>query len=357
MQAGRFWQGVGAGVALGVVVAKAARARRRISFAGKRVIVSGGSRGLGLVMARVLAQEGARVALLARDPEELARAKADVRAIEPQAEVLTIVCDVAHQLEVTQSVEQVVSAWGGVDVVFNVAGVIQVGPWEHMKTKDFEEALDVHLWGPLNMMRAVMPHMLTNGFGRIVNVASVGGTVGLPHMLPYAASKAALINLSSALSAEVSRYGIRVSVAVPGLIRTGSHVNARFKGHHEQEYAWFASAESMPVLSVSAERAAKQIIGAGRYGDYHVAIGWPARLAEIANGLAPNLTARALSCANRAMPEKDGHAGEESRSGWNSRDPEATSTRLLDRKGSGMNQGEARNGRLADVAPAKVRPA
>lgn len=316
----QLWRGLVLGAALGYGAVRASRARRRISFAGRCVIVSGGSRGLGLALARMLVKEGAKVGIAARDREELDRAAADLRTLVPGAKVVAVVCDIAHQTEVNQAVEKISNALGPVEVLLNVAGMIQVGPWEHMKTRDFEEAFDVHLWGPLNMMRATIPHMRKRTFGRIVNVASVGGAVAVPHMLPYASSKAALIGLSDGIRSELIQSGIRVTTAIPSLMRTGSHVNARFKGQHGKEFAWFSAADSMPLLSLSAERAARQILEACRYGDYHVAVGWPARVAEIVSALAPNLTARALGSAHSVMPTIAGDSGNESQSGWRARD-------------------------------------
>lgn len=327
------WKSLALGAAVGFAVMRLNRLRRRINFANRRVVVAGGSRGLGLALARRLVKEGARVAILARDPQELNRAEASLRKLRGDTQVLVRVCDVSHQSEVSEVVAHVVEAWGGVDVVLNVAGVIQVGPWEHMSTRDFEEALDVHLWGPLNMIRAVVPHMRANGFGRIVNITSVGGAVAVPHMLPYATSKAALIGLSGGIQAELSRHGVRVTTVVPGLMRTGSHVNARFKGQHSREFAWFAGADAMPVLSLSAERAARQILEACRHGDFHVAVGWPARLAEIVSALAPNFTARALATVNRVMPDTDGEEGDEAQPGWRARaKPSSRVTYLADKE-------------------------
>lgn len=319
MNNSQMWKGLVLGAVVGYAAVKANRARRRISFRNRTVVVAGGSRGLGLALARMLVAEGARVVILARAADELERALSDLKGQGNNREVMALVCDVSHQQEVNDVIEQVVATWGRIDVVFNVAGIIQVGPWEHMLTRDFEQALDVHLWGPLNMMRACIPFMQLQKFGRIVNVASVGGTLGMPHMLPYAASKAALIGLSGGIQSEVSKHGIRVTTVVPGLIRTGSHVNAQFKGQHGKEFAWFASADSLWGVSLSAERAAKQILEACRYGDFYVSIGWAARLAQVVQAVAPNATAQALVMAELVMPGQDGHTGDESQPGWKAR--------------------------------------
>src|SRR5687768_13287937 len=123
------------------------RARRALDFSGRSVIITGGSRGLGLVMARQLAKEGARVCLLARDVRELDRAKRLVAEESPAAEVDTIRCDVRRRGEVREAVARVMEKWAAIDVLINNAGIIQVGPLEHMQPEDFEDAMATHFWG------------------------------------------------------------------------------------------------------------------------------------------------------------------------------------------------------------------
>src|SRR5205823_7822971 len=116
--------------------------------------------------------------------------------------VSTIVCDLGDRAAAGQLVEQVVAARGRLDDLVNNAGVIQVGPIEHMETADFEEAMDVHFWAPLQTMRAAIPVMRSQGGGRIVNISSIGGKIGVPHLVPYCASKFALTGLSTAMRGE-----------------------------------------------------------------------------------------------------------------------------------------------------------
>ena len=117
-------------------------------------------------------------------------------------------------------------------MLINNAGVIQVGPIEHMTIADFEEAMAVHFRGPLYTMSATIPYMRRQGGGRIVNIASIGGLVAVPHLAPYSASKFALVGLSDALRAELAKNNIQITTVSPGLIRTGSAPNALFKGRH-----------------------------------------------------------------------------------------------------------------------------
>src|SRR5688572_15007279 len=142
---------VGAGV---LVAAQAWRRRNPYDFAGKSVLITGGSRGLGLVMARELAAEGARLTLIARDAEELARAAADILERHPDADVLTIVSDIRHRYEGERAVAQSLERYGAIDVLINNAGTVQVGPLDHMKMIDYEDAMNTHFWGPLYMILA-----------------------------------------------------------------------------------------------------------------------------------------------------------------------------------------------------------
>jgi NAD(P)-dependent dehydrogenase (short-subunit alcohol dehydrogenase family) len=180
-------------------------------------------------------------------------------------------------------------------VLINNAGIITVGPMDHMEPKDFEEQLAVHFWGPLHTMLAAIPFMRQQHGGRIVNVSSIGGKIGVPHLAPYCASKFALAGLSESLRAELVKDNIRLTAAYPGLMRTGSPFNARFKGRHREEFTWFALADSMPGTTMDAEKAASLLIDACRFGDAEVVIGWPAKVAVIANALVPEIVAHAMA--------------------------------------------------------------
>ena len=271
-------------------------------FAGKVVVISGGSRGLGLVMARQLFAEGASVALLARDAEELARAEADLAAGTGPGGIFTHACDLTRPEQIKEAVAAIVARFGRIDVLFNVAGMISVGPLEHVRLEDFEESMRLHFSGHLHMIWAALPHLRERRDARIVNVASIGGKIAIPHLATYSASKFALVGLSDALRTELAREGIKVSTVCPGLLRTGSQVHAEFKGQHNKEFDWFATSDNFPLAgSVSAEDAARQIIEAARTGRPALTFPLSARAMEIGAVLFPNLTARALVLANRFL--------------------------------------------------------
>jgi NAD(P)-dependent dehydrogenase (short-subunit alcohol dehydrogenase family) len=331
-----------------MLLARGLRSRRAMVLHGKVALITGGSRGLGLLIARELGRHGATIVLAARDAEELERARTDLAG--NGIDVSVLVADVGSGADADRIVEDTVERHGRIDVLVNNAGVIQAGPVEHMSLADFDEAMAVHFWAPLRTMRAAIPHMRRQGGGRIVNVSSIGGKVGVPHLVPYCASKFALTGLSTSMRAELLRENIYITTVSPGLMRTGSPFNARFKGRHRQEFAWFAIADSMPWLSINAARAARQIVGAARHGDAELIVGLPARFVVIAYGLAPGSAALAMSLTNTLLPTATDDAGDQARTGWQSGSTWAPSllTRLTERAAARNNEvpGSQRSGSL-----------
>ncbi len=304
-------------VGLGTLLLAQAAFRRsaRYDFRGRSVLITGGSRGLGLLMARELVREGARVAILARDEAELARAATDLEQGHAGAEVITIATDIRDQASAEDAVLSVVDRFGHLDVLINNAGIIQVGPLDHMKVSDYEDALRTHFWGPLFMVFAALPCMRRDGAGRIVNISSIGGKIAVPHLLPYSTSKFALAGFSEGLRTELARDNITVTTVYPGLMRTGSPLNATFKGNREDEYAWFAISDSLPFASIDARRAARQVIDACRHGDAELVITMQAKLAILARHAAPELFADAMTLVNGFLPPPVGPEGDVARPG------------------------------------------
>jgi len=292
--------GVGAFVAGRAVL----RRWREYDLRGKTVLITGGSRGLGLVMAREFAREGARVAICARNNAELERARADLAA--RGADVLAALCDVTDKAQVGGLIEAVHDRFGRIDVLVNNAGVIQVGPMEVMTIEDYDEAMRTHFWAPLYTTLAVLPEMRRRRDGRIVNISSIGGKISVPHLLPYSASKFALVGLSEGLRAELAKDNIAVTTVCPGLMRTGSPRNAFFKGKHREEYAWFSISDSLPVTSMNTRRAARQIVSACKRADAEVILSIQAEIAVRFHGLFPGLTTNILGFVNRFLPEPGG---------------------------------------------------
>jgi NAD(P)-dependent dehydrogenase (short-subunit alcohol dehydrogenase family) len=324
--------GIAIGTAVGTLIAaKTLRSRRATDLAGRTVVIFGGSRGLGLAMAREFSNAGAYVVLTARDEQELERAAADIE--HQGGQVTTIACDITDREQIERTVGRIVHDRGGIDVLVNNAGIVQVGPLEHMTIDDFEEAMATHFWGPLFTILTALPYMRGPRARRIVNISSIGGKIAVPHLLPYTASKFALTGLSEGLRAELAGQGFAVTTVCPGLMRTGSTYNAMFKGQHRHEFAWFHLSNAIPGVSVSAARAARRIVDACRHGDAEVILTPTARLAVLANGISPSTTARLLALANQLMPGPSAGQGIRSHSGWQSvsRYVPSAVTRLADR--------------------------
>ncbi|WP_425615257.1 SDR family NAD(P)-dependent oxidoreductase [Anatilimnocola sp. NA78] len=280
------------------------RHSRRFEFRNRVAIVTGGSRGLGLVLARKLVDAGVRVLVCARTASDVAEAAQGLR--ERGGDILGMVCDVRDEKQVQAMVDTAVARWGKVDLLFNVAGIMQVGPIDSMTVADFREAMEVNCWGALNTTLAVLPIMRRTQWGRIVNVASIGGKRAIPHMIPYDTSKFAMVGLSTGLRTELAKDGILVTTACPSLMRTGSPRNATFKGQHRQEYAWFSIGGSLPIVAITAENAATQILRACQNGDGETYISNFFSPPIWASELAPTLTNEILAIINRWLPGMGG---------------------------------------------------
>jgi short-subunit dehydrogenase len=280
----------------------------RVRLHGKVALVTGGSRGLGLVLARELGHRGARVVLCARDEEELERARAGLAREGIDATALP--CDVTDADGMAGLVADVEENVGPIDVLVNNAGIIQVGPAETMKPADYERAMDVMFYGALHAAEAVLPRMRERRRGTIVNITSIGAAVGVPHLAPYDAAKFALRGWSEALGAESARHGVAVLTVVPGLMRTGSFGHALVKGKRYAEASLFALLASLPLLTASAESAARRIVRAIENDERFVVIGVPAKLMRLSHALFPGAVVRTLGLVNRLLPEPEPGARE-----------------------------------------------
>ena len=271
---------------------------------GKTVFITGGSRGLGLLLARELARRGAKVAISARDSEALDRAADDLRRFSNQ--VFAVETDITMREEADAAVDQVQQTFGPIDILINNAGTICVGPLEVMTIDDFRNSLNTHFWGPYFATMAVLDQMQSRKQGRIVNISSIGGKISVPHLLPYCVGKFALTGFSEGLRSALLKDNIYVTTVCPGLMRTGSPRNALFKGDNEAEYAWFSISDALPGLSMNAERAARRIVQACLRGESDVVLSVPAKIAVNFHGVLPGLTADALALVNSILPFAEG---------------------------------------------------
>ena len=288
-------------IALGALgMAAALRYRNRYRFENKVVVITGGSRGLGLVLARELASQGASLGLLARDAIELARAR---RTINSDSLVQLLPADVTNPAQVEQAFSTMIRQFGRIDVVINNAGQILSAPFDDTTPDDFKAMLDVHFWGTLNVSRAALPHLARHGDGRIVNICSIGARIPIPHLSAYCASKYAQAGLSAVMAEELRSKGIRVTTVLPGLMRTGSHLQAWFKGQRATEFALFSLLGGSPGTSMSAERAARLILDAAARGRADAVIPFTVRQIAKLSAAFPNATVASLASVNAMIPE------------------------------------------------------
>jgi short-subunit dehydrogenase len=313
-----------AGIA-GIMLAKLITHKKRdFKLENRLCLVTGGSRGLGLEIARLLVKEKARVAICARDQKELRRAQSDLNELAATYggnSVNIYTCDVTQADQVKQMLKQLRKKSGTIEVLINNAGVIQIAPAEVMDRTEYEEAMNLHFWAPYTLMEAVLPDMQKNRSGRIINIASLAGKLSVPHMAPYTASKHALVGLSEALHAEMQQYNIYITTVCPGLMRTGSVPQMIHKGQHRKEHAFAAIAASQPLTSMNAEDAAVSIVEAIKKGETSLVMPLQAKILTAMNGVFPGLLTDMMGLLNRFLPEADGIGheqikGRNSQSAW-----------------------------------------
>jgi NAD(P)-dependent dehydrogenase (short-subunit alcohol dehydrogenase family) len=285
------------------------------SIAGLSAVVTGGSRGLGLLLAEQLVERGCAVTIAARDEAELADAELFL-AEHPGAQVRSAVCDVRDQGAVREMFRAAAEAYGDVDIVIANAGVIQVAPLDAIGVAEFRASMDTIFMGALNTSLEALPYLKrSEAGGRLALIGSVGGLVAAPHLLPYSCAKAAVGALAEGLHAEAGPAGVSVTAVHPGLMRTGSHLAADFGGDRSAEFAWFSALAGTPLVSMDARRAADRIVTAVQRRRTRLVLTPAAKAADITHGVAPALTTRLTALAARTLPSAP-HNG----SGTGSRD-------------------------------------
>ena len=302
----------------GAVTMNLLRSKRRIELKDRVVFITGGSRGLGLILAHAFIEEGARVAFCARNPKEIERAIEQLSF--EGAKVHGYVCDVSKRDQVEETIRRVEAEVGPIEVLVNNAGVITLGPVETMTVEDFEREMGVHFFGQLYTTLAVLPGMRERKAGRIVNISSIGGRFNSPHLPAYHAAKFASAGLSQSMRVELSKYNIYTTTVFPFLMRVGSFVNADVKGQHKKEWAIGQLMDSLPFTSTTGERTAEAIIKATQWGDATLVPSKRASATILLANIFPNLFQDTMALANRFMPAPDGpdSIGTQSKKGYES---------------------------------------
>lgn len=282
------------------------RGRRNANLRDKTALITGASRGLGYLIARELAASGCQLALCARTAADLDRVAGDLR--RHGVKVVTVACDISDQAQAAEFVRMAAAELGPPDILINNASVMRVGPLHAMEEADFQEALGVMFWGTVHTTLAALSYMRERSSGNIVNIASIGGRLSIPHLLPYSCAKSAVVSFSEGLRVEVADDGIRVTTVLPGMLRTGSHLRVTFKGDPAREFAWFAVGSGLPMASMDAERAARRIIAAMRHGRPQVVLPVSAVTGVWLHALFPTAMAMAMRRVNRLLPKGSGTA-------------------------------------------------
>jgi short-subunit dehydrogenase len=293
---------IAAATATVAAAAAAIRAARSTQLApGSVVVVTGGSRGLGLAIAsRFVAGSGkgrpVKLVLCSRNLTELQQARATLLASHPHltpADILLVAADLSKPEECQRLVDEAIARFGRIDVLVNNAATIEVGPIESQTLEIFERTMQINFFAALYTTWAALPHMRSQtplaGKRRaaIVNIASVGGKIAVPHMLPYSAAKFALVGFSEGLHAELRHKGIVVTTVCPGLMRTGGEDHAKFVGNVAAEKRWFMFAATTPGITTTATHAANVIYRAVHHNRAEITITPQAYLAARFGGLAP----------------------------------------------------------------------
>ncbi|HUG42280.1 MAG TPA: SDR family NAD(P)-dependent oxidoreductase [Longimicrobiales bacterium] len=248
------------------------RRRAGADLTGRVALVTGGSRGLGFLLAEELLAQGCAVAICGRDRETLERARAALReGAGEEAAVLAVRCDVADPADVAELVAKVVATYGQLDVLINNASTLQGAPLATLHREDFEEALAAGFWGMVHTTLEALPHLRRTG-GRIANITLIGGKVVVPHLLPYDCAEFAAVGFSEGLRAELAGSGVTVTT----------------------------------VTAMSARRAATAVVAALRRGDAEIVLSWQTRLLRLAHALAPGALTRVMGVANRVLPGAPG---------------------------------------------------
>ena len=192
------------------------------SFEKNNVLITGGSSGIGKALAKRLAMEGANVAIVGRNKEKLNSARSEIEAVRKDKgqKIEALSADVSHYPEIEAAVKGLVERGWKLDMLINSAGVVYAGYFESIPLEEFRRVMDIDYFGTLYTVRAVIPHFLSTGSGKIVNISSAAGYFSLFGYTPYCPAKFAVTALSEALRQEYKARGVEVFAVFPPDVRT-----------------------------------------------------------------------------------------------------------------------------------------
>jgi NAD(P)-dependent dehydrogenase (short-subunit alcohol dehydrogenase family) len=297
---GRPTSMIAAHLVFGTALAAVERRISPVSMRGKVVVIGGGSRGLGRAVAEQLVRQGASVAICGRSLESLESTR---RWLEQSGgRVLADVCDLRDEQQTTAFLARVERELGPIDVVVANAATLEVGPCETFAPADFDAAMREIFGSAMHLSVLALPRMRARHSGTLVFITSIGGRLGVPHLAAYSAAKFAQVGLAEALHAEVAKDGVRVLTVMPGLMRTGSHLRATFRGRAEAELTWFGASAIAPLVSIDADRAARHVVRAMARQDRFLMFTPAAQLGTWLHDFAPNAWSSLAGLIGRLLP-------------------------------------------------------
>ncbi|EDM38655.1 3-ketoacyl-(acyl-carrier-protein) reductase [Pedobacter sp. BAL39] len=205
------------------------------SLKGKTAIITGAGKGLGKAMAMALAAEGVNLGLVGRTLADLENLQKELSGLHPQVKVHYAKADIGKLTEVRSAVATLIEELEKIDILINNAGILKVGGVLELPVEEWEEVIQTNVLGTFYMVHEVLPQLLLQGKGDIINIASTAGLKGSAKMSAYGASKAAVINLTESLMQEVRKSNIRVTIVNPSTIATEMTLNAKFTDGNEEK--------------------------------------------------------------------------------------------------------------------------
>ena len=280
---------------------------------GKVVVLTGADRGIGRALSIELARRGAWVVLSGLHQEELCKLQTQI--ISEGGQAIALACDVREEGPVRQLVQEVLAAYGTVDILINNAGITLGGDLRLLSDQDWERVLGVNLWGVIRMVRAVLPHMLERGTGYIVNIASAAGLVAPALWIPYSTSKFAVVGFSEGLCAAFRPKGIGVSVVCPMWVQTDIirgpppqlaelHTSRPTPASHLLVPVWRWLVGHLPGRQMTVEVAARRIIHGIEREQFLVYTHRWTRLLVLARAIAPQTFSRLWNRVNAIDEER-----------------------------------------------------